>query len=351
MISTRYRLGTPGERLAFWLTILATLLAVAVVVATSVGPLRIPFSHVVSIIAPFDVADGPIGDTERQVVWQLRLPRVALGALVGMALAISGATLQGLFRNPMADPGIIGVSAGGATGAVIAMALGLNRLFPMALPCFAFVGALGAVVLVYSIALVRGRLSISALLLAGIAVTSFLTAVISLVIALAPSDAAVREMVFWLAGGLDAASWQQVWLTAPFLTLGTVVIVALARDVNLLMQGDDEALSLGVRVSIVRPALITATALITGSAVAVSGTIGFVGLIVPHILRLLVGPDHRVLIPVSALGGALFLVSADTLARSLAPPVEIRVGIITALVGAPFFMFLLLRYKRRVSVV
>ena len=135
------------------------------------------------------------------------------------------------------------VSAGGATGAVIAMALGLNRLFPMALPCFAFVGALGAVVLVYSIALVRGRLSISALLLAGIAVTSFLAAVISLVIALVPSDAAVREIVFWLAGGLDAASWQQVWLTAPFLTLGTIVIVVLARDVNLLMQGDDEALS------------------------------------------------------------------------------------------------------------
>ena len=336
-----------GRRLTLWLGGLTVALAAAVALAASVGPLRIPFSTVGRAIVPIAAVAAPVGETERRVVRQIRLPRVVLGALIGMALAIAGATLQGLFGNPMADPGIIGVSAGGAAGSVIAIALGLTRRFPAALPCCAFAGALLAVVVVYRIALVRGRLSVPALLLAGITVTSFLTAVIALVIALAPTDAAMREMVFWLAGGLDTASWRDVRLTAPLLAAGALAILWLARDLNLLMQGDDEAQALGVRIDVVRPVLIAAAALITGAAVAVSGTIGFVGLIVPHVFRLLVGGDHRILIPVSAIGGALFLVVADTAARSLAPPAEIRVGIVTALVGAPFFMGLLLKHKRR----
>ena len=252
-----------------------------------------------------------------------------------MALGIAGATMQGLFRNPMADPGIIGVSAGGAAGAVLSIALGLSRLFFLALPLFAFLGAMGAAFLVYGIAIAGGRVSMATLLLAGVAVSAFLGAVISAVLVLVPSNEALREILFWLAGGLDSRSWDHVHLSAPLILAGSALIVILARDINLLMLGDDDAKSMGVRVGVIRPILIAAASLVTGVAVAVSGTIAFVGLVVPHMLRLVFGPDHRVLIPVSALGGASFLVIADTLARVVVQPAEFRVGIITAFVGAP----------------
>lgn len=255
--------------------------------------------------------------------------------------------MQGLFRNPMADPGIIGVSAGGAAGAVLSIALGVNAAFFLALPLFAFVGAMGAAFLVYGIALAGGRFSMAALLLAGVAVSSFLGAVVSAVLVIVPRNDALREIIFWLAGGLDSRSWEHARLAAPLVLGGVVVIVALSRELNLLMLGDDEARSLGVRVRVVRPVIIAAAALVTGAGVAVSGTIAFVGLVVPHMVRLAFGPDHRVLVPMSALGGALFVVAADTVARTVVQPAELRVGIITAFVGAPFFIMLLLKNKRR----
>jgi iron complex transport system permease protein len=315
--------------------------------AAAVRCVGIPVSHVASIILePINLDFATYTRTEELVIEQLRLPRIIVGALVGMALGVAGATMQGLFRNPMADPGIIGVSAGGALGAVAAIALGISGMFYQALSLFAFLGAMAAAFLVYGIATVGGRFSMATLLLAGVAVSAFFGAIVSAIMVMVPSNEALREILFWLTGGLDSRSWEHVRLAAPPILGGVAVIVVLARDLNLLMIGDDEAKSMGVRVGLIRPGLLAASSLITGVAVAVSGTIAFVGLVVPHMLRLVVGPDHRVLIPLSAIGGALFMVIADTIARTVVQPAEFRVGIITAFVGAPFFIFLLIRNKR-----
>jgi iron complex transport system permease protein len=334
-------------RLLVCLPPLVALLLAAGLISAGVGPVAIPPDHVLGVLASrvgLDVA--PFTRSEQLVVEQIRLPRIVLASLVGMALASAGATMQGLFRNPLADPGIIGVSSGGSAAAVLAIATGLDRLFFFALPLFAFLGAMGAVMLVYGIAAVGGRFSMAALLLAGVAVASFLGAVISAVLVTFPQTEALREILFWLAGGLDARTWEHVQVSLPFVLVGVAVMLLLARELNLLLLGDQEARSLGVPVAFTRNALLVAASLVTGAAVAVSGTIAFVGLVVPHMLRLIVGPDHRVLIPVSAVAGAVFLVAADTLARTIVQPAELRVGIITALVGAPFFIFLLIRNKR-----
>jgi iron complex transport system permease protein len=334
-------------RLATASAVLGVLLLAAALASLSMGPVSIPVSHVASIILePINLDFATYTRTEELVIEQLRLPRIIVGALVGMALGVAGATMQGLFRNPMADPGIIGVSAGGALGAVAAIALGISGMFYQALSLFAFLGAMAAAFLVYGIATVGGRFSMATLLLAGVAVSAFFGAIVSAIMVMVPSNEALREILFWLTGGLDSRSWEHVRLAAPPILGGVAVIVVLARDLNLLMIGDDEAKSMGVRVGLIRPGLLAASSLITGVAVAVSGTIAFVGLVVPHMLRLVVGPDHRVLIPLSAIGGALFMVIADTIARTVVQPAEFRVGIITAFVGAPFFIFLLIRNKR-----
>ncbi len=334
-------------RLATASAVLGVLLLAAALASLSMGPVSIPVSHVASIILePINLDFATYMRTEELVIEQLRLPRIIVGALVGMALGVAGATMQGLFRNPMADPGIIGVSAGGALGAVVAIALGISGMFYQALSLFAFLGAMTAAFLVYGIATVGGRFSMSTLLLSGVAVSAFFGAIVSAIMVMVPSNEALREILFWLTGGLDSRSWEHVRLAGPPILGGAAVIVVLARDLNLLMLGDDEAKSMGVRVGLIRPGLLAAASLITGVAVAVSGTIAFVGLVVPHMLRLVVGPDHRVLIPLSAIGGALFMVIADTIARTVVQPVEFRVGIITAFVGAPFFIFLLIRNKR-----
>lgn len=328
--------------------ILLLVLAVALV-SLSLGPVNIPAGRVASIVLSYVGLDfAAFGRTEQLVIEQIRLPRIVIGALVGMALGVAGATMQGLFRNPMADPGIIGVSAGGAVGAVVAIATGLTGLFFLALPAFAFVGAMGASFLVYGIAAVGGRFSMATLLLAGVAVNAFLGAVVSAIIILLPDNGALREILFWLAGGLDSRSWEHVRISAPLILVGMAVIAAMTRDLNLLTLGDDEARSMGIRVDAARVFLLAAAALVTGAAVAVSGTIAFVGLVTPHILRLILGPDHRVLVPMSALGGAAFVILADTVARVVIQPAELRVSIITAFVGAPFFIFLLIKNKRQV---
>ena len=343
-----YRQSGVNTRLAIGSSVLGLLILAAALVSLSLGPVEIPASHVASIVLSFvglDFAD--FGRTEQLVIEQIRLPRIVVGALVGMALGVAGATMQGLFRNPMADPGIIGVSAGGAVGAVVAIATGMAGLFFLALPAFAFVGAVAATFLVYGIAAVGGRFSMATLLLAGVAVNAFLGAIVSAIIIMLPDNAALREILFWLAGGLDSRSWEHVRISAPMIVGGTAVILLMARDLNLLTLGDDEARSMGVRVGFTRVTLLAASALATGAAVAVSGTIAFVGLVTPHILRLMLGPDHRVLIPMSAAGGAVFVIVADTVARTIIQPAEFRVGVLTAFVGAPFFVFLLIRNNRQ----
>ena len=343
-----YRRSGVSTRLAIGCSALVLLILASSLVSLSIGPVSIPASHVSSILLSFlglELAD--FGRTERLVVEQIRLPRIVVGASVGMALGIAGATMQGLFRNPMADPGIIGVSAGGAVGAVAAIATGMAGLFLLALPAFAFAGAVAASFLVYGIAAIGGRFSMATLLLAGVAVNAFLGAVISTIIIMLPDNEALREILFWLAGGLDSRSWEHVRISTPLIVGAALVIILMARDLNLLMLGDDEARSMGVRVGLARPALLAAASLATGAAVAVSGTIAFVGLVTPHILRLVLGPDHRVLIPMSAAGGAVFVIVADTVARTIVQPAEFRVGVLTAFVGAPFFIFLLIKNKRQ----
>ncbi len=344
-----YRQMRVSARLAIGAAILLALVLVVALISLSLGPVDIPTSHVAAIILSsigFDVAE--FARTEQLVIDQIRLPRIIVGASVGMALGVAGATMQGLFRNPMADPGIIGVSAGGALGAVIAIATGTAALFFLALPVFAFVGAMAAAFLVYGIAAVGGRFSMATLLLAGVAVNAFLGAIVSAIIIVLPDNEALREILFWLAGGLDSRSWEHVRIATPLIVASTAVLLLMSRDLNLLMLGDDEARSMGVRVGATRIVLLAAAALATGAAVAVSGTIAFVGLIIPHTLRLVLGPDNRVLIPLSALAGAVFVILADTVARTIIEPAEFRVGILTAFVGAPFFILLLIKNKRQV---
>ena len=343
-----YRQSSVTTRLAVGSSFLLALVLAAALVSLSLGPVNIPASHVASIVLSlFGLDLVEFGRTEQLVIEQIRLPRIVVGASVGMALGVAGATMQGLFRNPMADPGIIGVSAGGAVGAVVAIATGMAGLFFLALPTFAFVGAMAATFLVYGIAAVGGRFSMATLLLAGVAVNAFLGAVVSAVIILLPDNDALREILFWLAGGLDSRSWEHVRISAPLILGGFAVIVLMARDLNLMMLGDDEARSMGVRVGLARPTLLAAAALATGAAVAVSGTIAFVGLVTPHVIRLVLGPDHRVLVPMSAAGGAVFVIVADTVARTIVQPAEFRVGVLTAFVGAPFFILLLIKNKRK----
>ena len=343
-----YRQAGVNARLAMGGAVLGLLILTGALVSLSLGPVHIPISHVASIVLAFVGFDvGEFTRTEQLVIEQIRLPRIVVGASVGMALGVAGATMQGLFRNPMADPGIIGVSTGGAVGAVVAIATGATGLFFLALPTFAFVGALVATFLVYGIAAVGGHFSMATLLLAGVAVNAFLGAIVSAIIILLPDNGALREILFWLAGGLDSRSWEHVRISAPLILGAAAVIILMSRDLNLLMLGDDEARSMGVRVSYARTTLLVVAALATGAAVAVSGTIAFVGLVTPHILRLVVGPDHRVLIPLSAVGGALFVILADTVARTVIQPAEFRVGVLTAFVGAPFFILLLIKNKRQ----
>ena len=320
------------------------------ILAAAVGPYTIPPSHSVGLLLEqIGLGESTAPQTERAIIETIRLPRILLALTVGAALGVSGAVMQGLFRNPMADPGIIGVSTGGALGAVIAIALGLQTVFALALPGMAFVGAAAALALVYVVASLGGRFSMAALLLAGVALSAFMAAIISAIILFTSDLQAQREMLFWLAGGLGASTWTDIRISAPLVLIGIAVAVLFSRDLNLLMVSEDEAKALGVRVVLTRNLLLLAASLITGAAVAFSGAIAFVGLIAPHTLRLLIGADHRALIPLSAIGGGIFLLAADTLARVAIAPAEIPVGVVTALVGAPFFVLLLARNKARAS--
>ena len=337
-------------KLAVGSTLLFFLGTAFLLTAASVGPYSVaPTAVFVILLEQLGIGQSDASDTEIAIVSSIRLPRITLALIVGGALGVSGAVLQGLFRNPMADPGIIGVSTGGALGAVIAISSGASAVISLALPAMSFAGACATLLLVYLVASVGGRFSMAALLLAGVAISAFIAAVISAIILFTANLQAQREMLFWLAGGLGASTWTDVQLSLPFILLGVAVSVVLARDLNLLMLGDEEARSLGARVALTRNLLLLSTSLITGAAVAFSGTIAFVGLIAPHTLRLIVGADHRVLVPLSALGGGVFLLAADTLSRTVIDPAEVPVGVVTALTGAPFFLLLLARNKARAS--
>jgi iron complex transport system permease protein len=281
--------------------------------------------------------------THRDLVLGFRLPRLLLASILGGGLALAGATFQALLRNPLAEPYILGVSGGAAVGAVVVLALGLTTLASWTLPLAAFAGALLAITIVFRVATAAGRaLDVRVLLLAGVVTGAFFAAVISFILAV--SDArTVRSAVLWMMGSTAGADWQTVAVAAAYTLPTALVIIALARPLNTLAVGEETALYLGTDVERVKRIAFAAASLVTAAGVAVAGVIGFVGLVVPHALRLVVGSDHRILLPLCFLVGAAFLTTADTLARVILSPTEIPIGVVTAFVGVPIFLVLLRR--------
>ena len=324
--------------------LLSVVLVSAALGYAAIGPLDVAYVLLNGIRVPALGGSGvtwtrPFGfevaTTTGLIVTRIRLPRIALGAIVGFALALAGAVMQGFFRNPMADPSIIGVSSGAAVGAVAFIVLPLS--VPFGRSVFAFVGALLAAFTVYLIATEGGRTPVATLLLAGVALQTFLGAAISFLLLHAGDD--LETAVYWLMGHLHDSTWGRVRLALPVVLVFFVVLLAYARDLNVLLLGEEEAHTLGIDVERTKRVLLATSSVVTAAAVSVAGVIGFVGLIVPHAMRLVVGPDHRILLPTSALAGAVFLVATDTVARSGAA--EVPVGIVTAALGAPFFLYLL----------
>jgi iron complex transport system permease protein len=327
---------------------LVALLVVAVVLSAGIGAVHVGPMQIVAIL--FDKAGleprATFTDQQAAVVWAIRLPRVALAVLVGASLAVSGAALQGVFRNPLADPGLIGVSSGAALGAVSAVIAGIAPFGLMTTPVAAFAGGVLMAMAVYALARHDGRTEVVTLLLTGIAVNAMAGAVIGFFIFVA-DDQQLRTIVVWTLGSVGGATWRSVLATLPFVTLGLVLLPRWGKSLNLFVLGEREARHLGVDTERTRLALIAVTAMTTGAAVAMAGIIGFVGLVVPHLIRLIAGPDHRTLLPASALAGASLLLLSDLVARTVATPAELPIGIVTALAGGPFFLFLLIRTRAR----
>lgn len=297
---------------------------------------------------PADLLDS----REALVVLNIRLPRLLLGALVGAALAISGALMQGLFRNPLADPGLVGVSAGAGLAAATTIVLGDRLLSGLAtklpfavLPFGAFLGGLVSTLALYLIATRQGRTSVATMLLAGVALAALAGALTGL-LAFISDDRQLRDLTFWSLGSLGGASWTKLAAVAPIVLPLLLAVPLLARGLNALMLGEAEAYHLGIPVQRIKALSILLVALAVGASVASAGVIGFVGIVVPHLIRLSVGPDHRLLLPLSAIGGAALLAGADIVARLVVIPAELPIGIVTAFIGAPFFLWLLLRRSR-----
>ncbi|MFG1694610.1 FecCD family ABC transporter permease [Nonomuraea sp. NPDC049309] len=338
-------LPRPRARTAATLMGLAVLLVAAGTAAVSLGPVPIAPGDVAGILAAHLglPADG-VTAQDVLVVEQLRLPRVLVAVLAGAALGVAGAVMQALFGNPLAEPGVTGVSSGAAVGAVLAIVSGAAGT--LALPAAAFAGALVMVAVIYAIGASGRDRGMATVLLAGIALNALLGAVVSVLVANAPDEQSLRGIVFWLQGDLDARTWEHVRLVAVPVLAGVAATLAFSRDLNVLLLGDDAARTGGVDVTRTRHVLLVLASLLAGAAVSVSGVIGFVGLVAPHVVRLAAGPDHRLLLPASALLGAAFLVLADTAARMSPVQVALQTGVVTAFAGAPVFLLLVLWSRR-----
>lgn len=333
----------------FILSLLIFVLVLALLLAGSLGTVSIPVGEIASIVLKRSLGFSTgvsWTDTQETIVWQLRLPRIAGAAVVGAALAAAGVLFQGLLRNPMADPYLLGTSGGAALGATIALFLPVTAtmLGFTLVPLAAFAGALAAVLLVYQIARVGGRTPITTLLLAGFAASSMMASVMSFLMLM--NQNALQRVVLWTMGGISANGWDALFVVAPLVATGIALGLILTRDLNAFLLGEEQASALGVSVERHKFAVLGVGALLTGAAVAISGLVGFVGLVVPHVVRLVVGPDHRLLLPSAALSGAIFLVLADLVARLVLSPSELPLGVVTALIGAPFFIYLLRRSRK-----
>ena len=314
------------------------------------GQIAIPVKSTISIVGyqmnlPFFSKDD-FTQEQLAVIWYIRFPRMLIGLLVGGALGIGGAVMQGIFSNPLADPGIIGVSSGAATGAVLSIALGWSTQNMFIMPAFAFCGAIFAVILTVFLAKKNGKIPVMTLLLAGVAVGMLLGAITSGLLTFM-NEQQLQQYLFWIVGGLDYRRWEHVYIAIGPIAIGITLMLCMARHLNVLVLGDTEAKAVGMPVMMFRMGLLILAAMTTATSVCVSGNIGFVGLIVPHMMRMLIGPDHRLLLPASAIVGAMFLVICDSLGRIVIPPAEVRVGIMTALLGSPYFLYLLRRMQKQ----
>lgn len=331
-------------------TLLLALLLIAALFSLNCGQIRVPLINVLAIISQrlgLTLLDNTAFTNEQMaVVWFIRMPRLLVGLLVGAALGVAGAVMQGVFSNPLADPGLIGVSSGAAAGAVLCIALNLQAVNMYTLPAFAFCGSILAVCLTVFLAMRNGKIPVMTLLLAGVAVGLFLGALTSGVLTFVQGQK-LQEYLFWSVGGLDYRRWEHVQLAVGPIGLGIFIMLLLARHLNILSLGEAEAKAVGMNVMAYRMGLLLVAAMTTATSVCVSGNIGFVGLVMPHMMRLLLGPDHRILLPASALAGAMFLIFCDALGRVVLPPAEVKVGIMTALLGTPYFLFLLRKLQKQ----
>ncbi|WP_157016197.1 FecCD family ABC transporter permease [Mesorhizobium xinjiangense] len=337
-------------RLAF--AVLMVLLAVTAAASLGYGAADASAWRVLAgLFAPGGENGGLQALRQNIIIYEIRLPRVVLGILIGAALAVSGAVMQGLFRNPLADPGIVGVSAGAGLGAISVIVLGTTSLAPLvqwlgiyALPFAAFLGGLATTLLLYRVATRRGQTSIATMLLAGIALGAMAGA-FSGVLVFWADDRQLRDLTFWGLGSLAGATWTKIAAAGPIIVAVLLTAPFLARGLNAMALGEATANHLGIPVQRLKNVAIVAVAAATGASVAVSGGIGFVGIVVPHLLRLLIGPDNRYLLPCSALLGASLLLIADAVSRTIVTPAELPIGIVTAAVGGPFFLWILLRRR------
>jgi len=329
--------------------ILLAVLFVVVLISASIGAAKISLAHLAAAL--FHIGGNSASAARDQlIVLSIRLPRLVMASIIGALLAGAGTIMQGLFRNPLADPGLVGVSAGAGLAVAATIVVGDKALpssvasLPFLLPVAAFLGALATTTLLYRIATRQGRTSIATMLLAGLALGALAGAGTGLLVFLA-DDRQLRDITFWMLGSLAGATWAKVSIISPFFVVLLLSFALVGRGLDLLVLGETEAFHMGVAVQRLKRILIVLVAGAAGAAVSVSGVIGFVGIVVPHLLRLAIGPGHRLLLPASACCGAILLVTADTFARTVAAPAELPIGIVTAIIGAPFFLFLLLKQR------
>jgi iron complex transport system permease protein len=312
------------------------LVALALVIAVSLvlGTADVSLKNIMDIITGTMPPDDPV----RLIIFRIRLPRILLAGIVGFALSLGGVVFQAILRNPLADPFVLGVSSGSAFGAVLAIFFGLG--FSLGVPVMSFAGALFTIYLVMMIGARKIGVESTTILLTGVIINAFFTAIIMFFISVTANDR-LHTMLFWLYGDLSQSKYSQLFIIAPFVLISSVILFSYSRDLNLITTGEENAAQMGVEVSRIKVASLVIVSLTMGLVVAFSGLIGFVGLIVPHLARMAFRSDHRLLIPTAAIGGAIFLIAADTIARTVVSPSELPVGVITAFLGAPFFIILL----------
>ena len=326
---------------------MAILLGITIVVTLGIGSIDVPFGTLFQLLLaklPLVHIQPTWTNNTEIIIFDIRLPRILLAGLAGAALAVAGTTYQGLFRNPLADPYFLGVTQGAALGAVIGFMLPAWQMG--SIPLLAFVGAVSAAAMVYAIAKVGRTLPMTTLILAGVAIGAFLAAITSYLMIV--SGDSLHGIISWLLGSFSLTNWWQVAIATPYILVGIVIIWLYARPLNVMQLDEEQAQQLGINVEQVKLILLGAATLITAAAVCFCGIIGFVGIIIPHTIRLIWGPDHRFLLPLATLAGAIFLILADTAARTMLAPTEVPIGVITAFLGAPFFLYLLRQKKRAI---